>query len=180
MAQDQRILVYSFYRDAELRGARLLLALTRLMDDRDAQAKLTRHLADETRHAFLWSERIAQLGGTPIEVRDGYQRRLQAKIGVPTDLVEIFALTLVTEERAQNRYLAHAQMKDVDPVTAGLLADVARDEEWHLQWITAKLNELAANGGDDLRLARTLERYRTLEREVYSEIEEYENGLLRR
>lgn len=62
----------------------------------------------------------------------------------------------------------------------GLLADVARDEEWHLQWITAKLNELAANGGDDLRLACTLERYRTLEHEVYSEIEEYENGLLRR
>ncbi|HUA32300.1 MAG TPA: ferritin-like domain-containing protein [Candidatus Binataceae bacterium] len=179
MVQDPRILVYSFYRDAELRGARLLLALTRLMHDPDAQAKLTRHLADETRHALLWSERIAQLGGTPIEVADGYQRRLHAKIGVPTDLVEIFALTLITEERAQSRYLAHAAMKDVDPVTAELLADVARDEEWHLQWITAKLNQLATQRDDNARLARTLERYRTLEREVYSEIEEHEHELLR-
>ena len=178
MAQDSRILVYSFYRDAELRGARLLLALTRLMADRHAQAKLTRHLADETRHALLWSERIAQLGGTPIEIADGYQRRLHAKLGVPTDLLEIFALTLVTEKRAQSRYLAHAAMKNVDAVTVRLLAEVASDEEWHLQWITAELSQLAAQHGDDNRLARTLERYHTLEREVYSEIEEYERELL--
>ena len=179
MAQDPRILIYSFYRDAELRGARLLLALTRLMDDRDAQAKLTRHLADETRHALLWSERIAQLGGAPIEVADGYQRRLHTRIGVPTDLIEIYALTLVAEERAQSRYLAHAGMKTVDPATAKLLTDIARDEEWHLQWIAAKLNQLATQRADNVHLARTLERYRTLEREVYSEIEEYESALLR-
>jgi rubrerythrin len=175
---DQRILVYSFYRDAELRGARLLLTLTRIMKDRDAQAKLTRHLADETRHAWLWSQQIAQLGGTPVAVEDGYQRRLNAKIGVPTDLIEIFALTLVAEERAQKRYLAHAASKSLDDSTAGLLADVARDEEWHLQWIGGKLRQIARESAKEARLALTLDRYRTIEQEVYTELADYEKELL--
>jgi rubrerythrin len=178
VSDDKRILVYSFYRDAELRGARLLLTLTRMMKDSDAQAKLTRHLADETRHAWLWSQHIAQLGGTPVEVEDGYQRRLNAKIGVPTGLIEIFALTLIAEERAQKRYLTHASSKSLDGSTASLLADVARDEEWHLQWISGKLHELARESGQQRRLALTLERYRTIECEVYAELVGYEKELL--
>jgi bacterioferritin (cytochrome b1) len=175
---DKRILVYSFYRDAELRGARLLLTLTRMIKDRDAQAKLTRHLADETRHAWLWSQQIALLGGTPVKVEDGYQGRLNAKIGVPTDLIEIFALTLVAEERAQNRYLAHAASESSDGPTSSLLADVARDEEWHLQWINGKLQQLARASGEQRRLKLTLERYRTIEHEVYAQLVDYERELL--
>jgi rubrerythrin len=178
MVRDPRILVYSFYRDAELRGARLLLALTRRMNDPDAQSKLTRHLADETRHALLWSQRIEQLGGIPIAVPDGYQRRLHARIGVPTDLIEIFALTLIAEERAQSRYLAHAALEPVDSPTHGLLVSVARDEQWHLEWIAAKMRQLALEGGEEQHLACTLDRYRTLEHEVYAAIVNYENELL--
>ncbi len=148
------------------------------MNDPDAEAKLIRHLADETRHAWLWSLQIAQLGGTPVEVGDGYQRRLNAKIGVPTDLIEIFALTLVADERAQNRYLAHAASRLLDSSTAGVLAYVARDEEWHLQWIDGKLRELARERGQEARLASTLDRFRTIEREIYTQLLDYEKELL--
>ena len=55
---DQRIRVMSFYREAELHGARLLLVMHNHLRDPDSQIKLTRHLADETRHAFLWTKRI--------------------------------------------------------------------------------------------------------------------------
>ena len=48
----------SYYRDAELHGATLLLRLIKLMDDADSQVKLSLHLAEETQHAWLWTNRI--------------------------------------------------------------------------------------------------------------------------
>lgn len=35
--------------------------------------KLTRHLADETRHAWRWTRRIAQLSRFPVAILHGYQ-----------------------------------------------------------------------------------------------------------
>ena len=75
-ANDKQILIFSVYRDAELRGARLLFNLLGHLKDGDAQVKMAKHLADETRHAWLWTRRIADLGGTPLALADGYQRRL--------------------------------------------------------------------------------------------------------
>lgn len=43
------------------------------MDDRDAQVKLSLHLAEGTHHAWLWTNRIKELGGEPMRVLDGYQ-----------------------------------------------------------------------------------------------------------
>ena len=40
-------------------------------------ANLSRHLADETRHAWLWTERILEIGGEPQKLDDGYQVRLE-------------------------------------------------------------------------------------------------------
>ena len=52
------ILLFSYYRDAELRGADLILRLINRTDNHELQENLTRHLADETNHAWLWTERI--------------------------------------------------------------------------------------------------------------------------
>jgi hypothetical protein len=56
---DKQIMIFSFYRDAELRGARLLFNLLGRIQDPDAQLKMSKHLSDETRHAWLWTKRIA-------------------------------------------------------------------------------------------------------------------------
>ena len=80
-ATDKQILIFSVYRDAELRGARLLFNLIGHMKDGDSQLKMAKHLADETRHAWLWTRRIADLGGTPLMLADGYQRRLGLRRG---------------------------------------------------------------------------------------------------
>ena len=61
MAADPRIEMFSYYRDAELHGANLLLRLIKLMDDPDAQVKLSLHVAEETNHAWLWTKRITDL-----------------------------------------------------------------------------------------------------------------------
>src|SRR5487761_1767264 len=99
-ANEKQILIFSFYRDAELRGARLLFNLISHLKDGDSQLKMAAHLADETRHAWLWTKRIADLGGAPVMVADGYQRRLGLRTGVPKSVVELLALTVVVEERA--------------------------------------------------------------------------------
>lgn len=163
--------LFSYYRDAELRGASLLLKLIMRVDDPETQTKLSLHLADETRHVWLWTKHIADLGCTPVPIDDGYQTRIGRAVGIPKSLVDLFALTVVVEERAQRRYLTHAQRPDVDPQTLHILHEVTKDEKWHIGWIKGKLNELAAaNGGPEKALA-TLERYRAIDREVFADLE---------
>lgn len=167
MSVDPRMIhLYSYYRDAELRGATLLLKLIMRIDDTEAQVKLSRHLADETRHAWLWTKKIADLGATPVRVDDGYQTRIGQEIGIPKTLTDLFALTVVVEERAQRRYLEHARRPNVEPDILELLHEVTKDEKWHISWIKNKLLDLArANGGEEKMLA-TLERYREIDRKV--------------
>ena len=171
MSVDPRMIhLYSYYRDAELRGATLLLKLIMRIDDPETQVKLSRHLADETRHAWLWTKKIADLGATPVRVDDGYQTRIGHEIGIPKTLIDLFALTVVVEERAQQRYLEHARSPDVDPETREILHEVTKDEKWHIGWIKNKLKELAAANGGEAKMLATLERYREIDRKVVSEL----------
>jgi bacterioferritin (cytochrome b1) len=165
---DQRIVVFSFYRDAELHGARLLLNLHRHLTDSDSQIKLTRHLADETRHAALWTKRIFELGSAPTDLRDGYQRRLGLRIGVPKNPLELLALTIIAEERALDRYRSEAARPDLDPATREVLEAVTGDETWHLAWVREKLHEMASERGAQARADEILERYHAIEKDVYA------------
>ncbi|HYK63598.1 MAG TPA: ferritin-like domain-containing protein, partial [Patescibacteria group bacterium] len=178
-AVDKLILTFSFYRDAELRGARLLFNLLSHLKDGDALLKMTAHLADETRHAYLWTKRIADLGGSPITIDDGYQRRLGLKTGVPKTLLDLFALTVVVEERAQSRYNAHMALPNVDPETMEVLKAVTKDESWHLSWIEKEMHEIAKQEGHEEQADKSLERYRKIDREVYATIAADEAELMR-
>src|SRR5512140_1697234 len=143
MAADPRqIILLNYYRDAELRGANLLFRLMSHLDDPESQVKLSLHLADETRHAWMWTKRITDLGGHPAKIADGYQTRIGLRV-VPRSLMDILALTVVVEERSHERYTEHAQRADVDADTLALLREVTKDEKWHIAWIRAKLEDLA-------------------------------------
>src|SRR5271167_3981981 len=163
-ANERLILIFSFYRDAVLRGARLLFNLLSHLKDADSQLKMSKHLADETRHAWLWTRRIADLGASPIPVPDGYQRRLGMRTGVPKSVVELLGLTVVVEERAQSRYMAHAALPNVDPETREVLHAVTEDETWHLSWIEKKMREVAGPHSNGLADS-ILNRYREIDRE---------------
>ena len=170
MAADPRvILMLNYYRDAELRGANLLFRLMSHLDDPDSQVKLSLHLADETRHAWLWTKRITDLGGDPAKVADGYQTRIGLRV-VPRNLIDILALTVVVEERSYQRYMEHAQRPNVDPETLALLGEVTKDEKWHIAWIKGKLEEIAATEGGSERMNEALERYREIDQQVYGEL----------
>jgi bacterioferritin (cytochrome b1) len=165
---DKQVMIFSFYRDAELRGARLLFNLLHHIKDAEAQLKMSRHLADETRHAWLWTKRIADLGAAPVMIDDGYQRRLGMRTGVPKDLIDLLALTVVVEERARSRYKQHAEMPNVDEETLKILKAVTEDETWHLSWIERQMHEIAREQGNPQRAVQALERYRAIDREVYA------------
>ena len=168
--------LYSYYREAELRGATLLLKLIMRVDDPESQVKLSRHLADETRHAWLWTKRIADLGSTPVQIEDGYQVRIGKEVGIPRTLIDLFALTVVVEERAQRRYLEHARRPNIDPATRELLHEVTKDEKWHIGWIKNKLKDLAAENGGEEKMRTTLERYRQIDNKVVAEMQEKERA----
>jgi len=178
-AADKQILIFSVYRDAELRGARLLFNLIGHMKDGDSQLKMAKHLADETRHAWLWTRRIADLGGAPVTVPDGYQRRIGLRTGVPKGIVEILGLTVVVEERAFSRYAAHAALPNVDEATLEVLKAVTEDESWHLSWIEKKMREVARGEGCEEKADEILGRYREIDREVYATLAADEAELMR-
>lgn len=172
MGPDPRLVeLFSYYRDAELHGAGLLLRLTKMMaDDGDAQVKLSLHVAEETHHAWLWTKRITDLGGTPLPIADGYQSRIGRRT-IPRTLVDLLALTVVVEERSFARYREHAVRPDVDAETKRILEEVTKDEKWHIAWIKGKLDELSAEQGANGRVTEMLEKYRQIDREVYGEFQ---------
>jgi hypothetical protein len=118
------------------------------------------------------------LGASPIIVSDGYQRRLGMRTGVPKTVVELLGLTVVVEERAQSRYMAHAALPNVDPETREVLQSVTEDESWHLTWITKKMREMAGPNSNGLA-DQILNRYREIDREVYATLAADEAELMR-
>jgi bacterioferritin (cytochrome b1) len=170
MSADPRVIeMMSYYRDAELQGAGLLLRLIKFMEDSDSQVKLSLHLAEETRHAWLWTNRIKELGGEPMRVLDGYQKRIGMRT-VPKSLLDLLALTVVVEERSFARYQEHAQRPGVDAATLAVLKEVTKDEKWHIAWIRAKLMEIAAEEGGEAKAQAAMAKYRAIDEQVYGEL----------
>ncbi len=176
-ANGREITIYSYYRDAELRGANLLFRLLRLVDDPEAQVNLTQHLADEVRHAWLWTQRIQELGGTPVRVTDGYQVRIGKRAGVPRNVVDLFGLTVVVEQRALRRYTEHLKRPDTPEPTRHVLEAVTHDEGWHIDWMRRKGRELAERAGEPERLEHALARFREIDHAVMAELDAFERGL---
>jgi bacterioferritin (cytochrome b1) len=174
----KEVLVYSYYRDAELRGSNLLYLLMRVLDDPESQIALSEHLADETRHAWLWTERIRELGGAPVPIEDGYQVRIGKKAGRPRKAVELLALTVVVEQRALRRYQEHLKRSDVPERTREVLRAVTKDEGWHIDWVRKKARDLSAREGEPELFDRLLAKYREIDREVMAEIEDLERQLV--
>lgn len=164
------VLLFNYYRDAELRGANLLFRLMSHLDDADSQVKLSKHFEEETHHAWLWTKRIADIGGTPAKVGDGYQTRIGLRV-IPRSIMDILALTVVVEERSLQRYREHAARPDVDAETRKVLESVSQDEKWHISWIRGKLEEMAeATEGGVEKMNEALIRYREIDKQVYAEL----------
>lgn len=176
--RDSLVRLFSYYRDAELRGAFLLMKMMQRVDDPEAVVLFTRHIDDETRHAWMWTKRIRDEGAFPVPVPDGYQRRLGKRLGIPTSIVDLFALTVVVEERSHKRYSEHAASPYCDAKTREILEAVTKDEKWHITWMDEWLDKLAARARRGTDPRAVIAHYRVAEEEVFEEMKDEERRWL--
>lgn len=166
--------ILSYYRVSEIAGAMLFGKVARRIKDDTLRVLLTKHFADEARHAWVWTDCITKVGGIPLEIPNTYQSRYGAETGVPTNELELLGITQIFEKRVINQYRAHQKRKGTHPTVAAALQDIMVDEQWHLKWVKDELKKLETKFGKS-KVADTLEHYRAIDERVYAEIAPYEN-----
>src|SRR3954469_19536691 len=88
----------NWYRQSELDGALLLGRLVRQADDPELIGRLTKHCADEARHAWLWARALEALQLPLLPIRRSYQSFYSELGAVPASIAESLALTHVFEQ----------------------------------------------------------------------------------
>jgi hypothetical protein len=156
----------SYYAASELAGGLLLGKMARWTRDAHLRAKLTWHCAEETRHAWRWTETILELGAEPLPVRDTYQSRYFAHAGLPKNNIELLAITQLFEHRVAAHYTAHLRRPDVHPLVRRTLQQLIQDEGQHIHWVGEQLERWAAEG-NAREVRDALARYGEIERDVY-------------
>ena len=160
LVDDRELALLDFYRASELHGALLLAHLARRTEDAALLCELTRHAADEMRHAAIWAEAIVALGGSPRPRKDTYQSHYSRALGMPKTLLENLALTQVFERRVQIVYLRHLRVPGTHVIVRETLRALLEDEKKHLVWVKRWLDR---QSGD---VAGTLARYQQADRAI--------------
>jgi len=136
--------ILSYYRESELAGGLIMGRLARETDDDDLRVHLTEHCAEEANHAWLWTQTILKVGGTPRRVAETYQARYYAEIGTPTSLLEILTLTQVFERRVIRHFRAHLKWPNTHPAVIETLQRMIAEEVGHITWVKDRLDRYAA------------------------------------
>jgi len=141
--RDQRALAWllNWYRQSELEGALLLGRMVRYTDDPDVLSELTRHAADEARHAWLWQKTIAHLQLAPVRIHRSYQSFYATDGAAPQRLAEVLALTHVFEQRVDREFSEQLDDPRLPEAVHRTFRALLRDEQRHLDWIARWLGE---------------------------------------
>ena len=143
---------------------------------------MTKHFADEAAHAYYWTDAIQRLGREPLKLKDSYQDQYNDAIGIPTNVMEVLAITQVFERRVINAYARHERVPNLDPVVKETINRIMGDEKWHIEWIKNALKSLEPEYGKD-HIDQTIKRYLLADKEIYAktmqELEERYDDLLK-
>ena len=172
---ENELWILSYYRESELAGSLVMGRLARETDDDDLRVHLTEHCAEEAMHAWLWTETILKVGGTPKRVAETYQNRYYAEIGTPASLLEILALTQVFERRVIRHFRAHLKWPNTHPVVAETLQRMIDDEVGHIGWVKDRLDRYAEEKGDAV-VAETMRRFTEIDQRVYDAAMRYRDN----
>jgi len=172
---DNDLWILSYYRESELAGGLVMGRLARETDDDDLRVHLTEHCAEEAHHAWLWTQTILKVGGTPKRVAETYQTRYYAEIGMPASLLEILTLTQVFERRVIRHFRAHLKWPDVHPAVAETLHKMIEDEVGHISWVKDRLDRYAAEKGASI-VADTMRRFTEVDERVYEAAMRYRDN----
>ena len=172
---ENELWILSYYRESELTGGLVMGRLARETDDDDLRVHLTEHCAEEANHAWLWTQTILKVGGTPKRVAETYQTRYYAEIGMPTSLLEILTLTQVFERRVIRHFRAHLKWPNVHPAVAETLHRMIEDEVGHISWVKDRLDRYAAEKGEAI-VAETMRRFTEVDERVYEAAMRYRDN----
>ena len=112
-----------------------------------------------------------------MKLSDAYQDQYLEAAGLPVNMMEIMAITLVFERRVINQYAKHLAVPGVRPEVTETIDRIMQDERWHVQWVRDALTGMEDRFGKDT-VAETLRRYREADREVYAQtLAEHEERL---
>ena len=167
--------ILSYYRESELAGGLVMGRLARETDDDDLRVHLTEHCAEEAYHAWLWTQTILKVGGTPKRVAETYQTRYYAEIGMPASLLEILTLTQVFERRVIRHFRAHLKWPNVHPAVAETLHKMIEDEVGHISWVKDRLDRYAAEKGEAI-VTETMRRFTEVDERVYEAAMRYRDN----
>jgi rubrerythrin len=156
--------------------------LAQKVDDPELLKMVRKHSEDETRHAALFFECADRQGvGRPhvpaeTQVLDRLNARLpfyNRTIETREDVMVAYLLLQVIEERALEQFaLLEPLLRVHDPVSADVIAEIAKDEERHLRYCHAIVKRYAPS--EDVRIAKLKE---LREAESLSYQEHQKNGL---
>ncbi len=159
--------VLSYYRTSEINGSLFFGRLARALKPSPIQHDLTRHFADEAQHAWYWTDCLERLGARPMKLSDAYQDQYLEAAGLPVNMMEILAITLVFERRVINQYAKHLAVPDLCIEVKETIERIMVDERWHVQWVRDALAGMEERFGKD-QITETLRRYKEADQEVYA------------
>src|SRR5690242_9876607 len=169
---ENELWLLSYYRASELAGGLLMGRLASETDDDDLRVRLTEHCAEETRHAWAWTECILKVGGTPKKVSETYQSRYHAAVGNPTNLLEVLALTQIFERRVVRHFRAHMSWPGTHPEVKRTLQQLIEEEAGHIRWVKDRLDAYAAANGQAV-VDEMMERFKRIDEDVYNGLKQY-------
>jgi acyl carrier protein/bacterioferritin (cytochrome b1) len=169
---ENELWILSYYRASELAGALVMGRLAHQTDDDDLRVHLTEHCAEEANHAWLWTQAILEVGGTPRRVAETYQSRYYAEIGPPTTVLEVLALTQVFERRVVRHFRDHLRRPETHPAVARTLRRMVAEEVGHIGWVKDRLDRFERETGSGA-VAEVLRRFAEVDRKVYTGLLEY-------
>ena len=166
MACDRSNLAWrlNWYRHSELEGALLLGRMVRTADDPQLVLALTRHCADEARHAWLWARTIAELNLPTVQIFRSYQSFYADEGGAPGNLLEVLALTHIFEQRVDTEFRRELQDRSLPAAAVRTFRALVADEQDHLDWVGRWLAEQP--GADAV-----VERFKRIDEAVYERIQ---------
>ena len=160
----------NWYRQSELEGALLLGRMVRSANDSFLVQKLTRHAADEARHAAIWADAIAEAGLPTIRIFRSYQSLYGHHGGVPIGMQEVLAFTQIFERRVHKRFTTELHQRDLPAPARKAFEIMIADESDHLEWVLSWLRMQADSEA-------LLQNYQAIDLAVYHQVLPFENRL---
>jgi hypothetical protein len=157
----------SFYRTSEISGALFFGRLARAMRPGPVQIDMTKHFADESQHAWYWTDCINRFGVTPYKLDASYQDQYVSACGIPANLMEVLAITQVFEKRVIHQYARHVRVPGLAAPIVATIEKIMGDERWHIEWVRGALKALEPDYGK-ADIEATKKRFGDADREVYA------------